>query len=593
MAPKTPVKKLTPEQVNALLKKLEAASELGAEDYAILADIVRTWAHLCKQAKHGTLGRRELQRILGLLAKRRSTGGAGSSNTPGSSSEPPGGGATGQGDVGGSTAAPAEGEAQAEEDKRQKQNRDPHGRRGPDDFTGLAQQHHQHGDLAVGCTCPGCGRGKLYEDEPSVFTSIAGQAPFSGMTHVVQRLRCGLCKEVFVAPLPEELERDGVSGLRLYSYSAVAVVSIYRYFGGMPLFRQQTLQAALGTAVPDSSMADLCERMANAAGPLARYLRELTRSASGFFGDDTGALILESRTALREQRSTGRVVERTGCHTSCVIAVTAAGQRVAVFKTGIQHTGELMDELLAGRDPTLPVPFFMADCHACNTVTVCRVLYAGCNAHAVRRFRAVEERYPEEAAFARERYTAIFDNEERCKEANLTPDERLAFHREHSKPLFDEICEHGEALVEAHALEPNSDLGEAYGFVVNNRVRLSAFLRHPGVPLENNIVERQLRVPVRLRDNAPFFVTGLGSKIADTVWTVGATALAHGVNLLDYFTALQRYAADVRAHPELWVPWDYLRRIRELDGADPPDRQDTNRRHRRPTDAARGAAPVN
>lgn len=568
MAAQIPVKKLTPAQVNALLVKLEAKSELDGEDYAFLADIVRTWAHLVKQAQHGALGRRELQRIFGLLAKRGqkgSKGGTGSSDTSGPSSTPSGG-ASGQGEAGGSEAAPAGG------DKRRQLTRDPHGRRGQDDFAGLAEQHHQHTDLGVGCICPGCGRGRLYEDEPSVFTSIAGQAPLVGMTHVVQRLRCGLCKEVFVAPLPEELERDGVSGRRLYSYSAVAIVSIYRYFGGMPLFRQQTLQAALGTAVPDSSMADLCERMANAAVPLARYLRTLSRSASGFFGDDTGALILESRTAMREQRGTGRLVERTGCHTTCVIAVTAEGHRIAIFRTGIQHTGELMDELLAGRDPALPVPFFMGDCHACNTVTVCRVLYAGCNAHAVRRFKDLEERYPEEAGFARQRYKAIFEHEEKCRQAGMSPQERLAFHREHSKPLFDEICEHGEALVEAHALEPNSDLGEAYGFVVNNRVRLSAFLRHPGVPLDNNVVERQLRVPVRLRDNAPFFVTGIGSKIADTVWTVGATALAHDVNLLDYFTALQRHAVDVRAHPELWVPWQYSRRSGELDETGPPHR---------------------
>ena len=569
MAPQTPVKKLTAAQVNAILAKLEGKSELADEDYALLADIVRTWAHLVKRAQHGLLGRRELNRILGLLAKRRASGGTGntgSANNTGTPSNPAG---SDTGSQGGETAgaAPA-----ALLEKAKQVNRDPHGRRDQDDFVGLRQQHHPHVDLAVGCICPDCGRGKLYEDEPSVFTSIAGQPLLAGTTHVVERLRCNLCKQVFVAPLTPDLERDGVSGLRLYSYSAVTVVSAYRYFGGMPLFRQETLQAAMGTTVPDSSMADLCERMADAARPVERYLRLLARSASGFFGDDTGALILESRVAIRQERSTGRLVERTGCHTTCVIAVTDGGRRIAIFRTGIQHTGELMDEILTGRDPSLAVPFFMGDCHICNTVTVCRVLYAGCNAHAVRRFKELEERYPEEAGFARERYRAIFANEDQCQAEGLSPEQRLAFHREHSKPLFDEICEHGEALLEAHTLEPNSDLGEAYGFVINNRVRLSAFLRHPGAPLENNIAERQLRVPVRLRDNAPFFVTGIGSKIADTVWTVGATALASDINLFDYFTALLRHAADVRAHPELWVPWLYAQRSQELDETGPPRR---------------------
>lgn len=554
---KPPVKKLTPDEVEALLTKLEASQDLGDDDRVVLAGIVRTWAHLAECMQHGTLSQRHLQRIFGILARRKvgHKGGGGSSNEPTSSSSNEGDGAPPSSDSGQS--------AQGLDDDEQKSaesHRDRHGRRDQEAFGELAERHHRHGDLQRGCRCPSCERGRLYEEEPGHFTSITGQAPLVGMTHVVERLRCNLCKQVFTAPLSEELKRDGVSGLRLYSYSAAAVVVVFRFFGGMPMYRQKTMQDALGVAVPDASMFDMCERMADAARPVERHLRRLAQGAKGFFGDDTSALILESRAELKQQRKTGVVVERTGCHTSCVIAVTAEGYKIAIFCTGIQHTGELMDELLLGRDPTLPVPFFMSDCQSSNSVTVARVLYAGCNAHAVRRFKDIEERYPEEAGYAHERYRAIFDNEKKCQQANLDDDERLAYHREHSKPLFDEIFEHGDTLLETRAIEPNSDLGEAYGFVVNNRVRLSAFLRIPGAPLENNSTERILRVPVRLRDNAPFFRTKLGAKISDPLWTVGTTALAYGVNLLDYFVALQRHAADVRARPQLWAPWAYHKR---------------------------------
>lgn len=556
------VKKLKPAEVEALLAKLEDPSSLSDEDCKKLADIVRTWAHVVHQVGRHKLNMRQLQRILGILKQRgvRKPGSGPKGGSEGSSSSS--GSGTGGAPPNESNNPPpsntCEGGTSAS------RNRDEHGRRGWDDFGELPQHHHTHCDLGPGCRCPKCQRGKLYPYEPARFVSITGQAPLVGSRHIADRLQCNLCKSLFTAPVAATFAQDGVSGRRLYSDSAASVVCIHKYFGGLPWYRQETLQASLGVSVPDASMVDLCERVADAAAPVARYLERLAANAVTFFGDDTGALILQERKAMRTQRSTGKLVERTGCHVSCVVAQTDDGYRIAVFRIGIQHTGELMDELLDGRDEDLPMPMFMADCLAANTVSVCRVLYGGCNAHAVRRFKDIKESFPEEAAYALERYKSIFVHDKTCRDEDLDPNQRLAYHREHSKVLFDEICEHGETLLNERKLEPNSDAGEAYGYMINNRVRLSAFLRHPGMPLENNEVERTLRLPVRLRDNAPFFKNTIGAAWGHTVWTVGDTALGYGVNLLDYFNALQRHPEDVRSNPALWVPWTYHERLREF-----------------------------
>ncbi len=574
------VKKLKPAQVEALLVKLEDPSSLTDEDCKHLADIVRTWAHVVQRAGQHKLSMRQLQRILGVLKKRGarkpdsgSEGGSqGSGSGSGSGSE---GGSQGSGSNSNAAAAnesnkPPPTDADDAATPAASRNRDEHGRRGWDDFGELPEHHHAHCDLGPGCHCPKCRRGKLYPYESARFVSITGQAPLVGARHTVDRLQCNLCKSLFTAALGPTFAQDGVAGQRLYSWSAASVVAIHKYFGGLPWYRQETLQTALGVSVPDASMSDLCERVADAAAPVARFLEKLAANAVTFFGDDTSALILQERKALRTQRSTGKLVERTGCHVSCVVAQTDDGHRIAVFRVGIQHTGELMDELLAGRDAQLPLPLFMADCLAANTVTVCRVLYGACNAHAVRRFKDLKEDFPSEAAYALERYKTIFENEATCHDAQLDSEQRLAYHREHSKPLLDEICEHGETLLNDHEIEPNSAAGEVYGYMVNNRVRLSAFVRHAGMPLDNNEVERTLRLPVRLRDNAPFFKNTIGAAWAQTVWTVGDTALGHGVNLLAYFNALQRHRLDVRRQPDRWVPWLYDQRLRELQQTGPP-----------------------
>jgi hypothetical protein len=309
------------------------------------------------------------------------------------------------------------------------------------------------------------------------------------------------------------------------------------------------------------------ERLADALRPIWRYLHLLARSAMLFFGDDTGATVLNARMQVRKNRRTGVCEIRTGCHTTCIIAITQDGHALSLFVTGIHHTGEVMDLVLTGRDSKLPAPIFMGDCIASNTVTTTVVLYAGCNSHAVRRFKELAERYPEEADFVLSRYKAIYDNDEYCRTQLLSAEARRDYHQKHSRPLLREITEHGLELFEQRKVEPNSDLGAAFNFILDNERRLSAFARYPNAPLDNNKCERELRLCVRLRETAHFFRNAIGASIADCILTVGATALAANQNLLDYFVAVQRYAQDVREHPDLWLPWHYQARLQELDQA--------------------------
>ena len=60
--------------------------------------------------------------------------------------------------------------------------------------------------------------------------------------------------------------------------------------------------------------------------------------------------------------------------------------------------------------------------------------------------------------------------------------------------------------------------------------------------------------PLQQRVRARFFRNTIGSGVADNILTLGATASAAGVNLPEYFATLLRNRADVRAHPEDWLP---------------------------------------
>jgi hypothetical protein len=469
-------KLLSEQAVDTLLDKLNArgATALTDNDYQTLTGVVQTWAHLTELCGRRNASIREIRRVLGIGNPRQPSAG-----TPAETDAERAGESNADNREGGLQRAAA-GQSLVRADVAATRN--PHGRRSQEDFEQLDEAHHTHVALHSGDTCPSCMRGRVYKYRPSVFTTISGRAPLVATRHTVDSLQCNLCKEVFRAPLPAALELDGVNGKVLYTYSAVAMVCILRCFGGLPMHRQDRLQRALGVPVPDASIWDLHERLAAAVRPVWRYLVTEAANAPLFFGDDTGATILSSRIQVRPNRRTGEPQARTGCHTTCVIAMLEGEQAAVLFFTGIHHTGEVMDLIIGERAAGLSPPIFMGDCIESNSVTTGTVYYAGCNAHAVRRFKELADRYPEQTAYVLERYGTIYDNEDHCIAAKLSPEERCDYHQAHSRPLLREIAEYGEDLFEGHKVEPNSDLGEALDYVIGNERRLSAFARHPGAP---------------------------------------------------------------------------------------------------------------
>jgi transposase len=573
--PQVPTSTVDAKQVDALLRKLRAGQGLAGTEAQLLADIVESWAHLSERAKRFDLSMADLRRMLGVLGRPPGGGGGGgggdgNEGNQGGGSSTSGGSGILPGLPGGSSLAPAtppdadgaqHRDASKDDEPASKPKRNEHGRRGAESFSNLPTAHHTHNGLGIGCLCPICLRGKLYRFWPRTFVNIAGQAPFVGSQHHVDRLQCNVCKEIIEAPLPDALRDDGVGEGRLYSYSAHSMVVLLKFIGVMPWHRQQTLQAAVGVTVPDASMSDMCEVVANIGQPVVHELRRLAAQAPLLYGDDTGAAIFGVESEIKEERRTGKQVERTGCHVSAIIARLPGGQHAAILRIGIQHTGEFLDEILAARSCDLPPPMIMGDASSTNTVTVLKTEMCGCNSHAIRRFKELEEQYPQEVAPLLETYRAIFKHDAKTKDDAMTDAQRLAYHRTHSRPLFKDMCREALRLFEQHIVEPNSNLGGALDYLLNHQRALGAFYRLPGAPMCNNLLERELRLPVRLRDAAPLFRSRAGAAIAASLWTLCITALLNEVNVFEYLGCLQRFADDVRAHPDKWLPWNYQQRV--------------------------------
>jgi len=111
--------------------------------------------------------------------------------------------------------------------------------------------------------------------------------------------------------------------------------------------------------------------------------------------------------------------------------------------------------------------------------------------------------------------------------------------------------------LEKKRVEPNSGLGEAIDYTLKRWLKLVLFLRVPGAPLDNNIVERSLKKLILLRKNSLFYKTENGARVGDMYMSLIATAELCRVNVFEYLVALLRYADTVARTPGQWMPWNY------------------------------------
>jgi len=418
-----------------------------------------------------------------------------------------------------------------------------HGRNSAAAYTGAKRISIAHATLRAGDPCPECGKGRVYRSkEPATLVRVVGQAPLEATVFEMERLRCNACGQVFTAEAPE------TSGEDKYDVTAVAMIAVLKYSTGVPFKRLERLEAQLGMPLPAATQWELVAAVARHLGPV---LEELIRQAAQgrvMHNDDTGMRILQ---LVREPDD-----QRTGIFTSGIVSMVSTW-RIALFFTGPKHAGENIAEVLKRRAAELPAPIQMCDALSRNTPKSTETLLANCLAHGRRQFVELVESFPEECRYVLEALRGVYRNDASAREQELSPEERLRFHQEHSGPLMKQLHEWMEAQFAEHKTEPNSGLGKAISYLLNHWTKLTLFLRQAGAPIDNNIVERALKKAILNRKNALFYKTVNGAWVGDLFMTLIHTCELNGANPFEYLTELQRHIEIVKQAPADWMPWNY------------------------------------
>ena len=107
-------------------------------------------------------------------------------------------------------------------------------------------------------------------------------------------------------------------------------------------------------------------------------------------------------------------------------------------------------------------------------------------------------------------------------------------------------------------MEPNSALGKAMNYWLNNKTGLTRFLKVKGAPLDNNKSERALKSIILQRKNSLFFKTRNSAAIWSGLSSIVRTCEANGINGFAYFNWIQSNWNKVQKDASNYLPWKYL-----------------------------------
>src|SRR2546422_6632152 len=542
---------LSREDGEALRTRL-AGEALTADDRRVLDQVLQWYFWLLFALQEATFSLKRLRVMLfGAKPKQR--------QEPSASGSSDGGGGAGDGEAASTVARTST----AEDHRSQRAaggHRPGHGRQGAAAYPGAERVTCRHETLAAGERCPVCGQGRLYRLAPGVEIRIDGNALLSAIRYEREKLRCSACGQVFTAALPE------AAGEEKYSPRARAVLAVSRYYLGLPLYRLEGYQAMLRVPVPDATQWDQIELVADCGYRVFEVLERLAAQGELIHQDDTSVRILalmdENLTirAQAEARGLSRPTERTGMFTTALV-VKVGERTICLYYSGRSHAGENLKALLEQRQAGLAKPLVMSDALSRNEVDEDGVMRCHCLAHGRRQFSDLADVFPTECQIVLEALKQVFDHDDEARDQQLSPAQRLAYHQSSSQPIMDALKRWPQKQVDERLVEPNSSLGKAMAYMEGHWETLTRFLSVVGAPLDNNLVERALKLFIRQRKNSLFYKTEYSAYIASVLTSLIATCFHAGVNALEYLVALQEHRTEVFAAPEAWLPWTYQARL--------------------------------
>jgi transposase len=341
--------------------------------------------------------------------------------------------------------------------------------------------------------------------------------------HIRPKYSCPCCRQgVQIAPTPPALFPKSLATPALLAHIVTA-----KFVDGLPLYRQETQFARLSVSLGRATMAGWMIRLGGThLVPLINLLNEQLLEQPLIHSDETRLQVLHSDKAP------------TADHWMWVRVSGPSGRRIVLFDYDPSRGGSVSKRLLQGYQGILLTDGYEP---YATVAAELKLVHAGCMAHARRKFDEARKVTPGDSShakcaldFIRELY--LIERTLWERERPLTAEQRVAVRQSRSAPIMARFHTWLEAL--SSQVLPESRLGKAVHYTLGQWPKLSTFLSHGAVPIDNNRCENAIRPFVLGRKGWLFSDTVHGAVASANLYSLVETAKANGVEPHAYLTRL-------------------------------------------------------
>lgn len=414
-----------------------------------------------------------------------------------------------------------------------------HGRRRLPDSLPRRRIIHELGEAERGCPCCGKLRVKVSEE---ISEQLEFQpAAFYVNEHVRYIYACqdeDCTASVVTAPKPPQPIDKGLAGPGMLAFVATSKLAEH-----LPLNRLEDVTCRYGIHIARSTQCDWMAACAQLARPLYELMVRRTLASKVLGTDDTTVPL---RDGQLDHTRTAYFWAYVGDHEHPYICYdfTTSHSREGPKKFLHGFSGYLQGDAYSG---------YIEIALASNG----KIKHAGCWAHARRYYHRAREKAPTQAVHEALAYIQrLYDVEDEA--AELSSADHLRLRRDKSAGILNEF--HQWLQQQAAVVLPQSPLGEAINYTLNQWQSLSLFLEDGDLPLDNNRTEHALRQQVLGRVNWLFVGSGRGGETAAVLYTLVATCKRLRIDpfayLRDVFTRLPEIATDKPLEdllPDRWI----------------------------------------
>lgn len=379
-------------------------------------------------------------------------------------------------------------------------------------------------DLAEGervCACCGGALHPIGEARSEQLEIIPARARV--IVHVRPKYACRRCEDgIQCAPLPPQPIPKSIATPALLAWVVTG-----KFLDRMPLYHLEGVLARMGVDLSRTTLAEWMIRTGTLLDPLYQALHRALVSVDIVQADETTLQVLKEP-GKQAQSKSYLWVYRTG-----------TGPPITLYEYQPGRGAEHPERFLAGFSGYLQSDGYSGyeRLRAKNAA----ITAVGCLAHVRRKFHEAEKAHPNHKAkkgSAASRALGfigkLYAVEKRIRD--LAPEDRRRVRQDVARPLLDAF--HAWLMKTRPRVAPQSLLGEALGYALNQWPTLLTYLEDGRLEIDNNATERDIRPFVMGRRAWLFAATPKGAQASAVLYSIVRCAKANGLDPYDYLRML-------------------------------------------------------